>query len=194
MLSLIVAVAQNNAIGRNNELLWHISEDLKYFKETTTGHPVIMGRKTYESIGRPLPGRRNIVVTRGVPQEDGTIAYNITVPPIKNPQTTSLEILPNLDEAVAIAKESEQEFFIMGGGQLYNQTFPFADRLYITKIYAVAEDADTFFPAVDETEWKVLRSSGRKSDPENGIEFEFLVYGRKYSSGGSVADILCCHR
>ncbi len=194
MLSLIVAVAQNNAIGRNNELLWHISEDLKYFKETTTGHPVIMGRKTYESIGRPLPGRRNIVVTRGVPQEDGTIAYNITVPPIKNPQTTSLEILPNLDEAVAIAKESEQEFFIMGGGQLYNQTFPFADRLYITKIYAVAEDADTFFPAVDETEWSVLSSSGRKSDPENGIEFEFLVYGRKYSSGGSVADILCCHR
>ncbi len=179
MLSLIVAVAQNNAIGRNNELLWHISEDLKYFKETTTGHPVIMGRKTYESIGRPLPGRRNIVVTRGVPQEDGTVAYNIAVPPIKNPQTTSIEIVPRLEEAVAIAKESDQEFFIMGGGQLYNQTFPFADRLYITKIYAVAEDADTFFPAVDETQWKVLSSSGRKLDPENGIEFEFLVYGRK---------------
>ena len=179
MLSLIVAVAQNNAIGRNNELLWHISEDLKYFKETTTGHPVIMGRKTYESIGRPLPGRRNIVVTRGVQQEDGTVAYNIAVPPIKNPQTTSLEIVPRLEEAVAIAKESDQEFFIMGGGQLYNQTFPFADRLYITKIYAVAEDADTFFPAVDETLWEVLSSSGRKLDPENGIEFEFLVYGRK---------------
>lgn len=179
MLSLIVAVAQNNAIGRNNELLWHISEDLKYFKETTTGHPVIMGRKTYESIGRPLPGRRNIVVTRGILQEDGSVAYNLNIPPIKNPQTTSLEIISKLDDAVAIAKESGQEFFIMGGGQLYNQIFPFADRLYITKIYATAEDADTFFPEVDESSWEVIKSSGRKMDPENGIEFEFLVYGRK---------------
>ena len=100
MLSLIVATAQNNAIGRNNELLWHISEDLKYFKSTTTGHPVIMGRKTYESIGRPLPGRRNIVVTRGT----------IEAPQIKNPQTTSFEVSNNLEEVIALAKNSENEF------------------------------------------------------------------------------------
>ena len=98
MLSIIVAVAENGAIGRNNELLWHISEDLKYFKSTTTGHPVIMGRKTYDSIGRPLPGRRNIVLTRG----------DVEIPPIKNPQTTSMEIVHSLEEVYEIAKGNDE--------------------------------------------------------------------------------------
>lgn len=169
MLSLIVATAQNNAIGRNNELLWHISEDLKYFKSTTTGHPVIMGRKTYESIGRPLPGRRNIVVTRGT----------IAEPQVKNPQTTSFEVSNNLDEVISLAKNSENEFFVMGGGELYKQTFSCADRLYITKIYAEAEGADTFFPVVDEAQWKVVKESERLVDEENGIEFQFVVYEKR---------------
>lgn len=169
MLSLIVATAQNNAIGRNNELLWHISEDLKYFKSTTTGHPVIMGRKTYESIGRPLPGRRNIVVTRGT----------IAMPQVKNLQTTSFEVSNNLDEVISLAKNSENEFFVMGGGELYKQTFSCADRLYITKIYAEAEGADTFFPVVDEAQWKVVKESERLVDEENGIEFQFVVYEKR---------------
>ncbi len=169
MLSLIVATAQNNAIGRNNELLWHISEDLKYFKSTTTSHPVIMGRKTYESIGRPLPGRRNIVITRGT----------IEAPQIKNPQTTSFEVSNNLEEVISLAKNSENEFFVMGGGELYKQTFSCADRLYITKIYAEAEDADTFFPVVDEAEWRVVKESDRLTDEENGIEFQFVVYEKR---------------
>lgn len=169
MLSLIVATAQNNAIGRNNELLWHISEDLKYFKSTTTGHPVIMGRKTYESIGRPLPGRRNIVVTRGT----------IAMPQVKNPQTTSFEVSNNLDKVISLAKNSENEFFVMGGGELYKQTFSCADRLYITKIYAEAEGADTFFPVVDEAGWKVVKESERLVDEENGIEFQFVVYEKR---------------
>ena len=169
MLSLIVATAQNNAIGRNNELLWHISEDLKYFKSTTTGHPVIMGRKTYESIGRPLPGRRNIVITRGT----------IEAPQIKNPQTTSFEVSNNLNEVISLAKNSENEFFVMGGGELYKQTFSSADRLYITKIYAEAEGADTFFPVVDEAEWKVVKESERLTDEENGIEIQFIVYEKR---------------
>lgn len=169
MLSLIVATAQNNAIGRNNELLWHISEDLKYFKSTTTGHPVIMGRKTYESIGRPLPGRRNIVVTRGT----------IAMPQVKNPQTTSFEVSNNLDEVISLAKNSENEFFVMGGGELYKQTFSCADRLYITKIYAETEGADTFFPVVDEAQWKVVKESERLVDEENGIEFQFVVYEKR---------------
>jgi dihydrofolate reductase len=169
MLSLIVATAQNNAIGRNNELLWHISEDLKYFKSTTTSHPVIMGRKTYESIGRPLPGRRNIVITRGT----------IEAPQIKNPQTTSFEVSNNLNEVMSLAKNSENEFFVMGGGELYKQTFSSADRLYITKIYAEAEGADTFFPVVDEAEWKVVKESERLTDEENGIEFQFIVYEKR---------------
>ncbi len=168
MLSLIVAVAQNGAIGRNNELLWHISEDLKYFKSTTTGHPVIMGRKTYESIGRPLPGRRNIVLTRG----------SLEIPAIKNPQTTSMEVVNSLDEVYAIA-QGEEEFFVMGGGMLYNETFGKADFLYLTKIFAEAENADTFFPAVEENEWDVVRESEMMHDEENDIDFRFVVYKRK---------------
>lgn len=168
MLSLIVAVAQNNAIGRNNELLWHISEDLKYFKSTTTGHPVIMGRKTYESIGRPLPGRRNIVLTRGT----------LEIPPVKNPQTTSMEVVNSLDEVYAIA-QGDEEFFVMGGGMLYNETFGKADFLYLTRIYAEAENADTFFPEVDEMEWNVVRESQLLHDEENDIDFKFIVYKRR---------------
>ena len=168
MLSLIVAVAQNNAIGRNNELLWHISEDLKYFKSTTTGHPVIMGRKTYESIGRPLPGRRNIVLTRG----------EMEIPPVKKPQTTSMEVVHSLEQVYEIAS-GEGEFFVMGGGMLYNETFGKADYLYLTKIYAVAEDADTFFPEVRESEWDVVRESELMHDEENDIDFKFIVYKRK---------------
>ena len=168
MLSLIVAVAQNNAIGRNNELLWHISEDLKYFKSTTTGHPVIMGRKTYESIGRPLPGRRNIVLTRG----------EMEIPSVKNPLTTSMEIVHSLEQVYEIAS-GEGEFFVMGGGMLYNETFGMADYLYLTKIYAVAEDADTFFPQVKESEWDVVRESELMHDEENDIDFKFIVYKRR---------------
>ena len=168
MLSLIVAVARNNAIGRNNELLWHISEDLKYFKSTTTGHPVIMGRKTYESIGRPLPGRRNIVLTHGT----------LEIPPVKNPQTTSMEVVNSLDQVYAIA-QGEEEFFVMGGGMLYNETFGKADFLYLTRIYAEAENADTFFPDVDEKEWDVVRESPLQHDEENDIDFKFIVYKRR---------------
>ena len=168
MLSLIVAVAENGAIGRNNELLWHISEDLKYFKSTTTGHPVIMGRKTYESIGRPLPGRRNIVLTRG----------DMEIPSIKNPQTTSMEIVHSLDEVYSLV-QGDEEFFVMGGGMLYNATFPKADMLYLTKIYAVAEDADTFFPQVKDDEWEIVKEGEMMHDEENNIDYQFLVYKRK---------------
>ena len=168
MLSIIVAVAQNGAIGRNNELLWHISEDLKYFKSTTTGHPVIMGRKTYESIGRPLPGRRNIVLTRG----------DMEIPSIKNPQTTSMEIVHSLDEVYSLV-QGDEEFFVMGGGMLYNATFPKADMLYLTKIYAVAEDADTFFPQVKDDEWEIVKEGEMMHDEENDIDYQFLVYKRK---------------
>lgn len=168
MLSIIVAVAQNGAIGRNNELLWHISEDLKYFKSTTMGHPVIMGRKTYESVGRPLPGRRNIVLTKGI----------LPAPQIKNPQTTSMETVHSLEEILEIAK-GDGEFFIMGGGMLYNAMFGKADKLYITRIYADAEDADTFFPAISGDEWEMEREGERMHDEENDIDFQFLVYKRK---------------
>lgn len=168
MISIIVAVAQNNAIGRENELLWHISEDLKYFKSVTISSPVIMGRKTYESIGRPLPGRRNIVLSR----------KGFDLPVVKNPETTSIEIVNSLEEVLEITK-GDKEYFIMGGGMLYNEFFSLADRLYITKIYANAEGADTFFPEVDDTIWEIEEQSEMHYDNENGIEFCFLRYRRR---------------
>lgn len=166
MLSIIVATDLNNAIGRNNELLWHISEDLKYFKSVTQGHPVIMGRKTYESIGRPLPKRENIVLTRG----------DIQSPAIKPDSGTSFRVEHSIDEVVKIAKKSQEEYFVMGGGEIYNQTFPYVQRLYITKIYAEAKGADTFFPAILPDKWRIASRSGKIHDLENDIDFEFIVF------------------
>ena len=167
MISAIVAVDKNWGIGYQGQLLEHIPEDLKYFKSVTTGHPVIMGRKTYESIGRPLPGRRNVVLTRGA----------IESPESKNPQTTSFEVVHTLDQVYEIAK-GEGEFFIMGGGMLYNQSFDKADKLYITHIYAEAENADTFFPEIDPKMWVVEKEGEMLHDQENDIDFKFVVYTR----------------
>jgi Dihydrofolate reductase len=170
MLSIIVAIAKNNAIGRNNELLWHISDDLKYFKAVTTGHPIIMGRHTYESIGRPLPGRRNIVVTK---------TGNVACPDIKNKETTSFEICSNIDSIISEAKNSQDEFFITGGGKLYAQMFEYVDKLYITHIDAVAENADTFFPEIDDNIWLCSSETEYFHNDENNIDFKFSIYTRK---------------
>lgn len=171
MISIIVAVAANNAIGRGNRLLWHLPQDLKYFKEVTTGHPVVMGRKTYESIGRPLPGRRNIVLTRSGKLESVQI---------KNPDTTTLEAISGIEEFLKLAQEAPQEeFFIVGGGELYRTMLPYADKLYITHIEATVEDADTFFPQIEPEIWSLERCSQRYSDQENNLEFRFALYTRK---------------
>ncbi len=156
---LIVAIADNGAIGKNNELLWHISEDLKFFKRTTLGCPVIMGRKTFESIGRPLPKRQNIVVSRrGFEAPEG------------------VTVVGSLEEAYK-AIESPR-LFIMGGGQIYAQALPDMDRLIITHVHTVIEDADTFFPAIDPAVWQVAERSELMTDPETGYTFEFVTYCR----------------
>ena len=161
--NIIVAIADNGAIGRGNQLLWHISEDMKYFRKTTSGHPVIMGRKTFESIGRPLPKRTNIVLSRSCPEvPEGIIT------------ATSLE------EAYAIAGQTGAEScFVMGGGQIYRQALETADHLYVTHVHTVIEDADTFFPVLDPADWTVGSHSGMNEDPETGFFFEFVVYDRK---------------
>ncbi|HEY4502747.1 MAG TPA: dihydrofolate reductase [Candidatus Paceibacterota bacterium] len=132
-ISIIAALSTSNrALGKNNQLLWHISEDLRRFKELTEGHPVIMGRKTFESIGKPLPNRTNIVITR-------------------NPEfrADSLLITSSFAEALSKAREREKkEIFVMGGAQIYTQALPFADKLYLTLINDKKE-ADTFFPAYE---------------------------------------------
>lgn len=175
MISIIVAVDLNNAIGNKNDLLWHLSEDLKYFKKVTSGHPVIMGRKTYESIGRPLPGRRNIVLTSGnITEQEKEHAVSL----IKDKSVTSFEVATDINDIIAESKRSDNEFFVMGGGQLYKQMFTVADRLYITRIFSEAAYADTYFPHIDGKEWSIVSDSGKIWDEENKIYFSFLIYSR----------------
>lgn len=158
---IIVAIADNNAIGRDNALLWHISEDLKFFKRTTSGCPVIMGRRTFESIGRPLPKRTNIVVSRGFDASEG------------------VQVVPSLESAYAAASETSSErCFVIGGGQIYAQAIQDADRLIVTHVHTTIEDADTFFPSIDPSVWQVASRSELLYDEETGWNFEFVEYLR----------------
>ena len=158
---IIVAIADNNAIGRDNALLWHISEDLRFFRRTTIGCPVIMGRKTYESIGRPLPQRINIMVSRGSEAPDG------------------MALVHSLKEAYELAEATNLErCFVMGGGQIYAQALADMDRLVVTHVHTVIEDADTFFPPIDPTVWQVAERSEMMHDEESGFAFEFVQYVR----------------
>ena len=159
---IIAAVAEDGAIGKNNGLLWHLPEDLKYFKATTMGCPVIMGRRTFESIGRALPGRLNIVVS-------GTL----------HTQDENLTVVSGLDEAFEAAREDcRDRCFIIGGAQLYAEALPEADRLYITRIHAAAPDADRFFPVIEKSVWSLESASELHTDPKTGITFTFEVYSR----------------
>lgn len=167
---IIVAIADNNAIGKDNALLWHISEDLKFFKRTTMGCPVIMGRKTFESIGRPLPKRTNIVVSRsGYDAPEGVV------------------VVPSLEDAFGyveniVSSDSEatpSRVFVIGGGQIYAQAMNMADRLIVTHVHTVIEEADTFFPAIDPTVWSVAERSELFTDSETGYKFEFVEYGKR---------------
>ena len=163
--TIIVAIADNNAIGRDNALLWHISEDLKFFRRTTSGSPVIMGRRTFESIGRPLPKRTNIVVSRGFDAPEG------------------VDVVPSLEMAYKAAEnslaadpESTGRCFVIGGGQIYAQAMTDADRMVVTHVHTVIADADTFFPDINPEVWQVESRSEMMNDPESGFDFEFVEY------------------
>ncbi|MCD6202512.1 MAG: dihydrofolate reductase [Bacteroidales bacterium] len=159
-ISVIVAVAENHAIGKDNKLLWHISNDLKRFKKLTTGHPVIMGKKTYESLPvRPLPGRMNIVLTDvpGEKIEGCVMAYSI-------------------EEAIELCPEGE-ECFVMGGGSVYRQFLPLADKLFLTKVHQTFE-ADTFFPEIDEKQWKPVSREEITGDDSVPFRYAYLIYER----------------
>ena len=158
MLSIIVAVASNNIIGSNNKLLWHISEDLKRFKEITSGNTIIMGRKTFESLPGILPNRKHIVITR-----DKSFKVD----------SDMVEIVHSLDEVLTKYENSTEEAFIIGGGEIYKAALPFAKKLYLTKIKKDFE-GDTIFPTLNESEWKVDFNSEEKINPKNEIRFEFI--------------------
>lgn len=159
MISLMVAHDPNGVMGVNNDLPWHIPEDLKYFKETTMGKAMVMGRKTYESIGRPLPGRLNIVITR-------------------NPdyQAEGVEVVQSLDKAIEIAREYAEEVMIIGGAEIFKLSMPLADRLYITEVHK-EYDGDTFFPSYQE-DWEVIKKTDQMTS-KTGTTFTYLVYERK---------------
>jgi dihydrofolate reductase len=157
-ISMIVARSRNHVIGRDNQMPWKISADLQFFKRVTMGHPVIMGRKTWESIGRPLPGRRNIVVSRNA-----------------NYEPTGAELASSLDEALNQLSEVPR-VFVIGGEQLFRQAFDKADRLYITEININVEGGDTFFEVPNPLDWKEIE---RTPGSENGIDFEFATLERK---------------
>jgi len=157
-ISMIVARSRNHVIGRDNQMPWKISADLQFFKRVTMGHPVIMGRKTWESIGRPLPGRRNIVVSRN-----------------SNYSATGGELVGSLDEALKSLSEFER-VFVIGGEQLFNQAFDKADRLYITEIDLDIDGGDTFFEVPDPENWQeVERTPGSEAD----ITFSFITLERQ---------------
>ena len=171
---IIVAIADNNAIGRDNALLWHISEDLKFFRRTTSGHPVIMGRKTFESIGRPLPKRTNIVVSRGSEAPEGPRLASSLEDAFAKAEASIAE--KALQEATA--EQLPARCFVIGGGQIYAQALELADRLIVTHVHTVIENADTFFPEIDPKLWKVDSRSELHTDEETGYSFEFVEYIR----------------
>jgi dihydrofolate reductase len=161
MISFIVAMDERKAIGKNNNLPWHLPEDLKFFKRITMGHPIAMGRKTHESIGRPLPGRENIVITR-------------------NPdfQSEGCTVFHSVADFVAYCRQSEEEIFVIGGAEIFKETFESADRLYITHIYH-GFAGDTFFPEFEETKWELKSRTKGIKDEKNPYEYEFCLYERK---------------
>lgn len=158
MISVIAAIGKNNELGKKNQLLWNLPADLKHFKEITSGHTVIMGQKTFESIGRPLPNRRNIVLTRDNFNRDG------------------VEISDSLEKTLASFKDSGEEVFIIGGGQIYKQSMDFADKLYITHVDMEDIDADTFFPEIIPIVWNEVTHEEHKKDEKNAYDYTFSVY------------------
>jgi dihydrofolate reductase len=160
MITIIVAMGKNREIGADNQLLWHLPKDLKHFKELTSGHPIIMGRKTYESIGKPLPNRTNIVISRKNDWfEEGIL------------------IVGSIKEALKFAKKIDENVFIIGGGTIYEQTIDLADQLEVTLVDAELK-ADTFFPKIDEKKWLKTNETTHKKDEKNQFDFSFQTFER----------------
>ena len=161
-ISAIVAAAKNQVIGSGNQIPWHLPHDFKYFKRTTLNHHIIMGRKNYESIGKPLPKRTNVVITRN--------PFYIS---------TGCIVVHSLEEALNVAHENgEDEAFIIGGGVIYELAMPFIDRIYITDVDLEVE-GDVFFPAIDLEIWKEISAESFKADEKNPADMVFRVYERK---------------
>ncbi|HEY5689116.1 MAG TPA: dihydrofolate reductase [Yeosuana sp.] len=159
--TIIVAVAENNAIGKDNQLLWHLSADLKRFKTLTSGHHIIMGRKTFESFPKPLPNRTHVVITK---QADYKVPHGVIV-------------VNSLKDALEVAKEDTQAF-IIGGGEIYNQSLEVVNKIELTRVHHDFE-ADTFFPKIDDSIWKETSKVYHQKDDKNEFDYSFISYTRK---------------
>lgn len=158
LISAIVALAENNAIGKDNKLPWHLPDDLRFFKRTTMGKPVLMGRKTFDSMGKALTGRLNIVVShqQDLKLPDGVLLYH------------------DLNKAIQrLEGEDNEEVFIIGGGKIFEETLDRTDRLYVTKVHTVIEDATAFFPEIDHSHWKLVWEERHEADEKHKYAFTF---------------------
>ncbi len=162
MLSIIVAVANQQVIGKDNQLIWHLPEDLKRFKRLTTGHTIIMGRKTFESLGRILPNRKHIILCN-----DAQLDI----------QDENVEILEDVDLLKPYI-ESQEEHFVIGGATIYKLLMPYAKKMYITKIHEEFE-GDVYFPEIKEQEWKIIQTEKGLKDDRNPYDYEYITYERK---------------
>jgi dihydrofolate reductase len=158
IISIVVAISENHVIGKDNKLLWHLPNDLKHFKEITTGHTIIMGRKTYDSVGKPLPNRRNIIITR----------QNITIP--------GCEVVNSIEAALALCAD-ENEVFIVGGAEIYRQSIKLTNRIYLTVVHKDFE-GDSFFPEINKDEWKEVLHEDHEPDHKNPLPYSFITLKR----------------
>ncbi|WP_295673441.1 dihydrofolate reductase [uncultured Mucilaginibacter sp.] len=157
-ISIVVAISENHVIGKDNKLLWYLPNDLKHFKEITSGHTVIMGRKTYESVGKPLPRRRNIIITRQAISIEGC------------------EVVNSIEAALALCAD-EEEVFIVGGAEIYKQSMHLTDRIYLTIVHKVY-DGDSFFPEINKSEWREVSREDHQPDEKNAIPYSFITLER----------------
>jgi dihydrofolate reductase len=160
MISIIVAIGKNRVIGKDNQLIWHLPADLKRFKQITMGHSMIMGRKTFESIGKALPGRTTVIVTRdkNYKQDNCLVAYST-------------------EQAIEICK-NDSEIFIVGGAQIFEKAIALTDKIYLTQIHE-SFDGDVFFPALNEDEWKIIWQEDHTADEKNKYDYSFVDYVRR---------------
>lgn len=160
MLTIIAAAAENNALGKDNDLVWHLPDDFKRFKQLTTGHHIIMGRKTFESFPKPLPNRTHVVITRNKKyKKEGAVVVN------------------SLKNALILAKDDPQPF-IIGGGEIYKLALPYTDKIELTRVHGHFE-ADAFFPEIDENDWKLINEEFHEADAKHNYAFTYLTYVRK---------------
>lgn len=160
MITIIAAAAANNALGKDNDLIWHLPDDFKRFKQITTGHFIVMGRKTFESFPKPLPNRTHVIITR---QEDYTAPEGCIV-------------VNSLKKAIAICTKDE-DIFIIGGGEIYQQSMSIANKIELTRVFTSPE-ADTFFPEINPEEWKLVFEEFHPKDEKHAFDFTFLTYIR----------------